>query len=81
ASASLKALEPDDDDVVTLLSDVLEDLGVDNARLLLAPNPDNGIVRDAIIVDAEDEDGVQPGTLVMLIGARGRAALPAIRRI
>ncbi|MFP3580847.1 helix-turn-helix domain-containing protein [Arthrobacter sp. fls2-241-R2A-200] len=77
----MKALEPDDDDVVTLLSDVLEDLGVDNARLLLAPNPDNGIVRDAIIVDAEDEDGVQPGTLVMLIGARGRAALPAIRRI
>jgi sugar diacid utilization regulator len=77
----LKALEIDDDGVVTLLSDVLEDLGVDNARLLLAPAEDNRAVVETRIVDAEDEDGVQPGTLVLLIGARGRAALPALRRI
>ncbi|MEV7663087.1 helix-turn-helix domain-containing protein [Paenarthrobacter sp. NPDC089316] len=77
----MKALEIDDDGVVTLLSDVLEDLGVDNARLLLAPAEDNRAVRETVIVDAEDEDAVRPGALVMLIGVRGRAAFPALRRI
>ncbi|WOH17727.1 helix-turn-helix domain-containing protein [Paenarthrobacter sp. GOM3] len=77
----MKALEIDDDGVVTLLSDVLEDLGVGNARLLLAPAEDNRTVRETVIVDAEDDDEIRPGALVMLIGARGRAALPALRRI
>ncbi|MGR0159066.1 PucR family transcriptional regulator [Paenarthrobacter nitroguajacolicus] len=77
----MKALEIDDDGVVTLLSDVLEDLGVDNARLLVAPAEDNRNVRDTVIVDAEDDDAIRPGALVMLIGVRGRAALPALRRI
>ena len=77
----MKALEIDDDGVVTLLSDVLEDLGVDNARLLLAPAENNKAVRETVIVDAEDEDAVRPGALVMLIGVRGRAAFPALRRI
>lgn len=74
-------MEIDDDGVVTLLSDVLEDLGVDNARLLLAPAEDNRNVRETVIVDAEDDDAVRPGALVMLIGVRGRASLPALRRI
>ncbi|WP_026546375.1 PucR family transcriptional regulator [Paenarthrobacter nicotinovorans] len=77
----MKALEIDDDGVVTLLSDVLEDLGVGNARLLLAPAEDNRTVRETVIVDAEDDDEIRPGALVMLIGVRGRAALPALRRI
>ena len=77
----MKALEIDDDGVVTLLSDVLEDLGVGNARLLLAPAKDNRTVRETVIVDAEDDDEIRPGALVMLIGVRGRAALPALRRI
>lgn len=77
----MKALEIDDDGVVTLLSDVLEDLGVDNARLLVAPAEDNRNVRETVIVDAEDDDALRPGVLVMLIGVRGRAALPALRRI
>lgn len=77
----MKALEIDDDGVVTFLSDVLEDLGVDNARLLLAPAEDNRAVRETVIVDAEDEDAIRPGALVMLIGVRGRAAFPALRRI
>ncbi|MDR6987883.1 sugar diacid utilization regulator [Paenarthrobacter nitroguajacolicus] len=77
----MKALEIDDDGVVTLLSDVLEDLGVGNARLLLAPAEDNRTVRETVIVDAEDDDEIRPGSLVMLIGVRGRAALPALRRI
>ncbi|MFW0773257.1 PucR family transcriptional regulator [Paenarthrobacter nitroguajacolicus] len=77
----MKALEIDDDGVVTLLSDVLEDLGVDNARLLLAPAEDNRNVRETVIVDAEDDDAIRSGALVMLIGVRGRAALPALRRI
>ncbi len=77
----MKALDPDDDGVVTMLSDVLEDLGVDNGRLLLAPAMDNQTVRETVIVDAEDEDPVRRGSLVMLIGARGRASLPGIRRL
>ena len=63
----MKALEIDDDGVVTLLSDVLEDLGVHNARLLLAPAEDNRNVRETVIVDAEDDDAIRPGALVMLI--------------
>lgn len=77
----MKALEIDDDGVVTVLSDVMEDLGVGNARLLLAPAKDNRTVRETVIVDAEDDDEIRPGALVMLIGVRGRAALPALRRI
>ncbi|MEJ1112936.1 helix-turn-helix domain-containing protein [Paenarthrobacter sp. CCNWLY172] len=77
----MKALEIDDDGVVTVLSDVMEDLGVGNARLLLAPAEDNRTVRETVIVDAEDDDEIRPGALVMLIGVRGRAALPALRRI
>ncbi|QSZ49828.1 helix-turn-helix domain-containing protein [Arthrobacter sp. D5-1] len=77
----MKALEIDDDGVVTVLSDVMEDLGVGNARLLLAPAEDNRTVRETVIVDAEDDDEIRPGELVMLIGVRGRAALPALRRI
>lgn len=64
-----------------MLSDILEDIGVDNGRLLLAPARDNDTVRETVIVDAEDEAPFQPGSLVLLIGARGRAALPAIRRL
>lgn len=59
----------------------MEDLGVGNARLLLAPAEDNRTVRETVIVDAEDDDEIRPGALVMLIGVRGRAALPALRRI
>ncbi|WP_416404871.1 helix-turn-helix domain-containing protein [Arthrobacter sp. LFS091] len=77
----MNALDIDDDGVVTLLSDVLEDLGVDNARLVLAPASDNRTVSETVIVDAEDDDEIRPRVLVMLIGVRGRAALPALRRI
>lgn len=64
-----------------MLSDILEDIGVDNGQLVLAPAADNASVRETVIADAEDEATVQRGSLVLLIGARGRAALPTIRGI
>jgi sugar diacid utilization regulator len=63
------------------LSDVLEDIGVDNAQLLLAPAPDNETVHEAVITDSEDQDHVHPGALVLLVGARGPAALPKVRAL
>lgn len=63
------------------LSDILEDIGVDNARLLAAPGVDNEQVRETVIVDPEDTTPVQPGSLVFLVGARGRAALPKVRAL
>lgn len=63
------------------LSDVLEDIGIDNAQLLLAPAADNETVQDAVITDSEDHDSVQRGALVLLVGARGRAALPSVRAL
>lgn len=70
-----------DGDVGATLSDILEDIGVDNGRLLVAPSPDNERVGQTVIVDSEDDAAVQTGALVMLIGSRGRAALPRIRRL
>ena len=64
-----------------MLSDILEDIGVDHGRLVVAPAADNGTVRETVIADAEDDEPLQPETLVLLIGARGRAALPAVRRL
>src|SRR5438128_1191912 len=64
-----------------MLSHILEDIGVDNAQLLVSPGSDNGTVQQTVIVDAEDESPVHRGTLVLLIGARGRAAMPSIRRL
>jgi len=64
-----------------MLSDILEDIGVDHGRLVVAPAADNGTVRETAIADAEDDEPLRPGTLVLLIGARGRAALPAVRRL
>ncbi|WP_284754167.1 helix-turn-helix domain-containing protein [Arthrobacter sp. efr-133-R2A-120] len=64
-----------------MLSDILEDIGVDNGQLLVPPGTDNGTVRETVIVDAEDETPVQRGSLVLLIGVRGRAALPSIRKL
>ncbi|GAP53972.1 transcriptional activator AdeR [Arthrobacter sp. Hiyo6] len=64
-----------------MLSDILEDVGVDNGQLVLAPAANNGTVRATIIVDAEDDVVVQSATLVLLIGARGRAAVPTVRKL
>ncbi|GAA4035808.1 helix-turn-helix domain-containing protein [Allokutzneria multivorans] len=41
--------------------------------------PRDAEVLDVVILDPDDEPGVQPGDLVLLIGARGRAALPLVR--
>lgn len=63
----------------TTLSDILEDIGVDHGQLLIPPAPDNESVYESVIVDSEDEGTVRRGMLVMLVGVRGRAALPSVR--
>jgi hypothetical protein len=69
------------DAIRVTLSDILEDIGVDNARLLMAPGPENEQVRVTVIVDPEDGAAVEPGALVFLVGARGRASLPKVRAL
>ncbi|SDM24097.1 PucR C-terminal helix-turn-helix domain-containing protein [Allokutzneria albata] len=41
--------------------------------------PRDAEVLDVVILDPDDEPGVQPGDLVLLIGVRGRAAVPLVR--
>ncbi|WP_086821675.1 CdaR family transcriptional regulator [Allokutzneria sp. NRRL B-24872] len=41
--------------------------------------PRDAEVLDVVILDPDDEPGVQPGDLALLIGARGRAAVPLVR--
>ncbi|WP_426996944.1 PucR family transcriptional regulator [Pseudarthrobacter sp. N5] len=77
----MRPQKTDEGVVGTMLSDILEDLGVDSGQLLLAPAPDNENVRETVIVDAEDDGNVQHGALVLLIGSRGRAALPKVTRL
>ena len=77
-------MEPEELDGVAVsvtLSDILEDIGVDNGQLLIAPAAHNERVSETVIVDSEDRDPVRPGALVLLVGARGRAALPKIREL
>lgn len=69
------------DDNDAALSDILEDVGVDNAQLLIAPGRPDARVTDIVILDSEDDAGAEAGALVLLVGARGRAALPKIRAI
>ncbi|WP_427134795.1 PucR family transcriptional regulator [Pseudarthrobacter sp. S9] len=73
--------ELDGDTTRVALSDILEDIGVDNAQLLLAPSAQNENVGETLIVDSEDLDSVRTGALVLLVGARGRAALPKVRAL
>lgn len=80
-NAAVKPEELDGSAASVTLSDILEDIGVDNGQLLIAPSPNNERVRETVILDAEDQDSVRRGALVLLIGARGRAALPKIREL
>ncbi|KQV03410.1 transcriptional regulator [Kitasatospora sp. Root187] len=54
-------------------------LGEPLVELQAAPAGLDVPVRDVAILDPEDPATAQPGELVLAIGARGRAALPALR--
>ena len=54
-------------------------LGDPLVELQVAPNGLEVDVRDVVIMDPDDPPDVAAGDLALLIGARGRAALPLIR--
>ncbi|WP_033291619.1 PucR family transcriptional regulator [Amycolatopsis jejuensis] len=63
----------------TSLRHVLATLGEPLVRVLVAPRGLGVPVQDVVILDPEDPPETHPGDLVLVIGARGRAAAAAIR--
>ncbi|SEP43256.1 PucR family transcriptional regulator [Amycolatopsis saalfeldensis] len=63
----------------TSLRHVLATLGEPLVRVLVAPRGLAVPVEDVVILDPEDPPEAHPGDLVLVIGARGRAAGAAIR--
>jgi predicted DNA-binding protein (UPF0251 family) len=62
------------------VDDILSDLPLGFASLILRPANGSAIER-FLIADAEDEMPDGAGAFVLLIGVRGRSALPALRRL
>ena len=62
------------------VDDILSDLPLGFASLVLRPAQGSAIER-FLIVDGEDETCNGDGAFVLLIGVRGRSALPALRRL
>jgi hypothetical protein len=62
------------------VDDILSDLPLGFASLILRPANGSTIGR-FLIADAEDETPDGDGAFVLLIGVRGRSALPALRRL
>lgn len=63
------------------VDDILSDLPLGFARLILRPAPAGSAIERFLIVDADDETSDGGGAFVLLIGVRGRSALPALRRL
>jgi len=63
----------------TSLRHVLATLGEPLVEVVVAPHGLGVGVTDVVILDPEDPLEASPGDLVLVIGARGRAAAPAIR--
>jgi DNA-binding PucR family transcriptional regulator len=61
------------------LQDVLIALGDPLVELQVAPRGLDVDVLDVVIVDPDDVPDVRPGDLALVIGARGRAAVPMVR--
>jgi hypothetical protein len=62
------------------VDDILSDLPLGFASLILRPATGSTIER-FLIADAEDETPDGRSAFVLLIGVRGRSALPALRRL
>ncbi|TWP52448.1 PucR family transcriptional regulator [Lentzea tibetensis] len=61
------------------LRQILIALGDPLVEVEVVPHGLETEVRDVVIMDPDDAPDVRPGDLVLVIGARGRAALPLIR--
>ncbi|MFI0452722.1 PucR family transcriptional regulator [Actinomadura sp. 6N118] len=65
--------------MATSLRHILSALGDQVVEVLTAPRGLGAQVRDVAILDPEDRPAPIPGALALVIGARGKAALPAVR--
>lgn len=63
------------------VDDILSDLPLGFASLILRPAPAVSAIERFLILDAEDETPDAGAAFVLLIGVRGRSALPALRRL
>jgi DNA-binding PucR family transcriptional regulator len=63
------------------VDDILSDLPLDFASLILRPARADSPIERFLIVDADDETSDGGAAFVLLIGVRGRSALPALRRL
>lgn len=63
------------------VDDILSDLPLGFASLILRPSRAESPIERFLIVDADDETSDGRAAFVLLIGVRGRSALPALRRL
>src|SRR5512141_35734 len=63
------------------VDDILSDLPLGFASLILRPAAADAEIDRFLIVDADDETSDGGAAFVLLIGVRGRSALPALRRL
>lgn len=63
------------------VDDILADLPLGFASLILRPDRTDAAIERFLIVDADDETSDGGSAFVLLIGVRGRSALPAVRRL
>ncbi|MBT2598125.1 CdaR family transcriptional regulator [Arthrobacter sp. ISL-72] len=63
------------------VDDILSDLPLGFASLILRPSRADSPIERFVIVDADDETSDGRAAFVLLIGVRGRSALPAVRRL
>jgi DNA-binding PucR family transcriptional regulator len=61
------------------LRQLLLALGDPLVEVLTAPAGLDGEARDVVILDPDDDPDVRPGDVVLVIGLRGRAAVPVVR--
>ncbi|MGH3440361.1 MAG: PucR family transcriptional regulator, partial [Sciscionella sp.] len=72
-------MEPDATPAAAQLRHVLGALGEPLVEVLAAPLGLSGEVSDVVILDPEDTIDLNAGDLVLVIGARGRAAAPSVK--
>ena len=63
------------------VDDILSDLPLGFASLIVRPGPPASGIERFLIVDAEDDAPGAAAAFVLLVGVRGRSALPALRRL
>jgi DNA-binding PucR family transcriptional regulator len=61
------------------LRQLLLALGDPLVEVLTAPAGLDGLAHDVVILDPDDDPDVRPGDVVLVIGLRGRAAVPIVR--